>query len=90
MMVPTALISGVMPRLSVDQIYIGSVLSRPVRKNVTGISSKDSVNEIRALPITAERIFGKVTYQNVCQGRAPRSAEASSNERLRRCSRAKT
>ena len=32
MTVPMALISGVIPRRIVDQMYIGSVLSRPVRK----------------------------------------------------------
>ena len=43
MIVPIAFISGVIPLLTTDHIYIGNVLSLPVRKNVTGISSKDKV-----------------------------------------------
>ena len=88
MIVPMALISGVIPLRTTDQIYIGSVLSRPVRKNVTGISSNDSVKEISAEPIRAVRIFGSVIKRNVCQGRAPASAEASSSRRSNRCRRA--
>ena len=41
--VQIAFISGVIPLLTTDHIYIGNVLSLPVRKNVTGISSKDKV-----------------------------------------------
>ena len=63
--VPTAFISGVMPRRRVDQIYMGKVLSRPVRKNVTGISSKETVNDNSALPIIAVFILGNVTRKKV-------------------------
>ena len=56
MIVPMALISGVMPRRITDQIYIGRVLSRPVRKKVTGISSNDRVNEISDEPISQSQI----------------------------------
>src|SRR5579863_7128564 len=41
--VETALISGVMPRRSRPQISRGSVLSRPMRKKLTAISSIESV-----------------------------------------------
>ena len=85
---PTALISGVRPRRMVDQMYIGKVLSRPVRKKVTGISSKLSVKDRMPAPITAVRMFGSVTRKKVCQPFAPRSAEASSRLRGKRCSRA--
>ena len=63
--VPTALISGVIPRRRVDQMYMGKVLSRPVRKNVTGISSKETVNDNRALPMIAVLMLGKVTRKKV-------------------------
>ena len=78
---PTAFISGVIPRLSVDQMYMGNVLSRPVRKKVTGISSNETVNDRRALPIAAERILGRVTFKNVRIGPRPRSFDASSKFR---------
>ena len=58
--VPIAFISGVIPRRTTDHIYIGSVLSRPVRKKVTGISSKDRVKHINPDPINAVRILGNV------------------------------
>ena len=79
--VPTAFISGVIPRRIVDQIYMGKVLSRPVRKNATGISSKDTVKARRPLPITAEHMLGNVTRKKVCQTLTPRSLHASSKER---------
>src|SRR5271156_3228597 len=41
--VETALISGVMPRRKRPQISSGRVLSRPMRKKVTAISSIESV-----------------------------------------------
>ena len=43
MMVDTALISGVMPRRRRPQISSGRVLSRPIRKKLTAISSIESV-----------------------------------------------
>lgn len=46
---PTAFSSGVMPRRMTEYMYIGSVLSRPVRKKVMGISSKESVKISSAL-----------------------------------------
>jgi len=60
--VPMALISGVIPRRIADQMYIGNVLSRPVRKNVTGISSNESVNTSSEEPMierSEERRVGK-------------------------------
>ena len=77
MMDPIALISGVIPRRTLDQIYIGSVLSRPVRKKVTGISSNESVKEISEEPMRVDRMFGSVMYQNVRRGPAPKSPDAS-------------
>ena len=44
---------------------MGNVLSRPVRKNVTGISSNDTVKDKSALPIMAERMLGSVTRKKV-------------------------
>ena len=66
--VPMAFISGVIPRRTTDQMYIGRVLSRPVRKNVTGISSNERVNDINADPIRAVRMFGSVIKKKVCHG----------------------
>ena len=43
-----ALISGVRPKRSIDQIIIGSVFSVPVVKKVTTTSSNDRVKEISA------------------------------------------
>ena len=86
--VPMALISGVIPRRMADQMYIGSVLSRPVRKKVTGISSKESVKTSSEEPMMEVRMLGSVTFQNVLSGVTPRSAEASMMRRSKRSSRA--
>ena len=65
MMVEMALISGVIPRRKRDQISSGKVLSRPVRKNVTAISSIESVNVNRAAPMIGSFRFGSVTRKSV-------------------------
>src|SRR5580700_5527522 len=78
MMVEMALISGVMPRRRRPQISSGNVLSRPIRKKLTAISSMESVKISRAAPTIDSFKFGKVTRRNVCQYVAPRSREASS------------
>src|SRR5580700_2485732 len=67
MTVETALISGVMPRRSRPQISSGSVLSRPIKKKLTAISSIDNVKISRAAPIIGSFRFGNVMRQNVCQ-----------------------
>ena len=51
MMVEMALISGVMPRRRRPQISSGRVLSRPIRKKLTAISSIESVKINSAAPM---------------------------------------
>ena len=63
--VEIALISGVMPRRRRDQISSGSVLSRPIRKKLTAISSSDSVKISKPAAISDTRRFGSVMRQNV-------------------------
>src|SRR5216683_1565856 len=87
--VETALISGVMPRRRRPQISSGKVLSRPIRKKVTAISSMESVKMSRAAAISESLRFGSVMRQKVCQGVAPRSREASSWARSIFCKPAK-
>src|ERR1700730_359315 len=65
--VETALISGVIPRRNRPQISRGSVLSRPIRKKLTAISSMESVKISSAAPMIDSFKFGIVTRQNVCQ-----------------------
>src|SRR5215831_3501415 len=67
MMVEMALISGVMPRRNRPQISSGRVLSRPIRKKLTAISSIERVKMSRAAPIIGRRRLGIVTRQKVCQ-----------------------
>src|SRR5579862_3834143 len=67
MMAETALISGVMPRRNLPQISSGNVLSRPIRKKLTAISSIESVKINNAAPMMDNRKLGIVTRQNVCQ-----------------------
>ena len=67
MIVEMALISGVMPRRNRDQISSGKVLSRPIRKKLTAISSNDKVKISSAAPMMGSRRFGRVTRQKVCQ-----------------------
>src|SRR3954467_11864293 len=67
MMVEMALISGVMPRRSRPQISRGRVLSRPIRKKLTAISSIDRVKISKAAPMIERRRLGRVTRQKVCQ-----------------------
>ena len=70
MIAAAALTSGVMPRRSRPQIWSGRVFCRPMRKKVTAISSRLSVNTSSPAPSTAVRMLGKVTYQNVCHSLA--------------------
>src|SRR5450432_1730001 len=67
MMVEMALISGVIPRRRRPQISSGRVLSRPMRKKLTAISSIERVKIKSAAPMIDKRRFGKVIRQNVCQ-----------------------
>ncbi len=67
MMVEMALISGVMPRRRRPQISSGRVLSRPIRKKLTAISSMDRVKISNAAPMMDNRRLGRVTCQKVCQ-----------------------
>src|SRR5208282_6336777 len=67
MMVEIALISGVMPRRNRPQISSGSVLSRPIRKKLTAISSMDRVKMRRAAPMIESLRLGTVMRQKVCQ-----------------------
>ncbi len=67
MIVETALISGVMPRRSRPQISSGRVLSRPMRKKLTAISSIESVKISSAAPMMGSFKLGTVMRQNVCQ-----------------------
>src|ERR1017187_4309193 len=67
MMVEMALISGVMPRRSRPQISSGSVLSRPIRKKLTAISSMERVKIRRAAPMMESLRLGTVMRQKVCQ-----------------------
>src|SRR5438309_4672763 len=89
MSVEIALISGVMPRRRRAQISRGKVLSRPIRKNVTAISSIESVKMSSPAAINESLRLGRVMRQNVCQGVAPRSSEASSCARSSFCRPAK-
>src|SRR5438552_3481423 len=65
--VETALISGVMPRRRRPQISSGKVLSRPIRKKLTAISSMESVKISSAAPKIESLRLGSVIRQNVCQ-----------------------
>src|SRR6185312_9430567 len=67
MMVDMALISGVMPRRRRPQISSGKVLSRPIRKKLTAISSMERVKIRSAAPMIDSRRLGRVTRQKVCQ-----------------------
>ncbi len=67
MMVETALISGVMPRRNRPQISSGKVLSRPIRKKLTAISSIDRVKISSAAPMIESLRLGRVTRQKVCK-----------------------
>ena len=87
-----ALTSGRLCALrNAPRIQSGSVvLSAPVRKNVTAISSKESANDSSAAATSAVRIVGSVTCQKVWMPLAPRSREASSSEGDSRRRRAST
>ena len=65
MMVEMALISGVMPRRRRPQISSGSVLSRPIRKKLTAISSMESVKIKSAAPMMESLRLGTVDAPEV-------------------------
>src|SRR6185436_10035449 len=86
----TTLMTGAwLGRNRFPKIQIGSVCTAgPAVNVVTTISSKDSANASTAPATSEPRIIGKVTYLNVCQDDAPRSADASSRLVPRRRNRA--
>ncbi len=67
-------------RASVEKIQMGSVCFAPDVNTVTMTSSNESANASSAPARSAVRICGSITYRNVCQLSAPRSADASSSE----------
>src|SRR5581483_247023 len=67
MMVEIALISGVIPRRKRPQISSGRVLSRPIRKKLTAISSMENVKIKSAAPMIDNLRLGMVMRQKVCQ-----------------------
>src|SRR5437867_8745334 len=87
MSVAMALSSGLTIEPSVDQIWMGSVLSLPIVNSVRMNSSNDSVKAKSALPTMPGRMSGKVTCLNVVISSAPRSMAASSSDSSNRCSR---
>src|SRR3954453_9306644 len=88
--VPITLTCGGRPTRVEPQIHSGNVTVLPAVKLVTTKSSMDSANASRMPEKTAGRMIGKVTFQNVVHGVAPMSAAASSIERSRVTTRART
>ena len=87
----TLTIGSWLGRKRLVKIQIGSVCSpAPIVNVVTMISSKESAKASSDPATSAVRMFGIVMCRKVCQGSAPRSAEASSNEPDSRRSRAIT
>ena len=77
----TLTIGRLLGRAKLVKNQIGSVWSPAAIVNVvTMISSKERAKASRAPATRALRMVGSVTRVNVCQGSAPRSAEASSSE----------
>src|ERR1700730_418716 len=72
------------------KIQMGRVSWEPAVNVVTTISSNDSAKARSAPASSAERITGKVTWRNVRQGSAPRSADASTRDPEVRRNRAMT
>jgi hypothetical protein len=64
-------------RNSTWKIQMGNVGSLPRVNVVTMISSNDRANASTPPASRAVARFGTITYRNVCQPDAPRSAEAS-------------
>src|SRR5450631_3764320 len=62
----------------------------PAVNDVTTISSNDRAKDSKAPAMTAERTAGKVTKRKVCHVDAPRSIDASCNDRPVRRNRAAT
>ncbi len=76
--VDTALISGVIPNLTIEYIFTGNVtLLGPDVKKVTTKSSKESVNANKKDAIIAGLIKGKMINLIICILFAPRSRPAS-------------
>ena len=88
--VPMTLTWGGRPTRVAPQIHSGKVTVVPAVKLVTTKSSMDSARASSTPERIAGRIIGKVTFQNVIHGDAPRSAAASSMERSRVSTRART
>src|SRR5664279_3786039 len=73
------------------KIHCGNVwMPGPAVNDVTTISSNDRAKDSNAPAITAERTAGKVTKRKVCHVDAPRSIDASCNDRPVRRNRAAT
>ena len=77
--VASALMSGVTPSLTFDQISSGRVvLPGPVVKLVITTSSREMVKASSQPERMAGLMIGKVMSRITCQGREPRSIAASS------------
>jgi hypothetical protein len=80
-MVAMALISGVTPRRTDENIFIGSVVDPgPEAKLAITRSSSDRVKLSSHPAATAGAISGRVMRKNTVAGLAPRSCAASSTE----------
>ena len=76
--VETAFISGVTPSLTIEYIFIGSVVEPgPEVKLAITRSSRDNVKDNSQPEITAGRIIGRVISINVRKGVHPKSSAAS-------------
>ena len=76
--VETALISGVTPSLTIEYIFIGSVVEPgPEVKLAITRSSSDIVNDNNQPETIAGSIIGKVIKRNVRNGVQPKSSAAS-------------
>ena len=76
--VDTALISGVTPSLTIEYIFIGSVVDPgPEVKLAITKSSSDIVNDNSQPEITAGNMIGSVINKKVRKGVQPKSRAAS-------------
>ena len=76
--VETALISGVTPSLTIEYIFIGSVVEPgPEVKLAMTRSSSDMVNDNSQPATTAGNIIGNVINKKVRKGVQPKSSAAS-------------
>ena len=91
MIVATALTLGFRPSRAREKITSGIVVAPgPERKAESTTSSSERVKVSSKAESRACEIIGRVTSQNTCQGRAPRSIAASSSCGLSVCRRACT